>query len=90
MRVFKLKDVLISLILSFLLLLGVVFPFSNATAQTYDIVIKTNIMINEQIVKLVEINFSEDIVHFYMFDGDGNPVFGRNFRKIHLNVSLKN
>lgn len=88
MRVFKLKDVLISLILSFLLLLGVVFPFSNATAQTYDIVIETEI--NEQTVKIIEINFSEDIVHFYMFDGDGNPVFGRNFRKIHLNVSLKN
>jgi len=76
MRVFKLKDVLISLILSFLLLLGVVFPFSNATAQTYDIVIETEI--NEQTVKIIEINFSEDIVHFYKFDSDGNPIFESN------------
>jgi hypothetical protein len=32
-------------------------------------------MINEQIVKLVEINFSEDIVHFYKFDSFGNPIY---------------
>ena len=76
MRVFKFKDCLISLILSFLLVLGVFFPFSRVTAQNYDIVIETEI--NEQTVKLIEINFSEDIVHFYKFDSDGNPIFESN------------
>lgn len=32
-------------------------------------------MINEQIVKLIEINFSENLVHFYKFDSFGNPIF---------------
>jgi len=73
MCVFKLKNVLISLILSILLLFGVSFPFGSATAQNYDIVIETEI--NEQIVKIIEIDFSEDIVHFYKFSGDGNPIY---------------
>jgi len=73
MSVFKLKDVLIRLVLSFLLLCGIIFPFSSVTAQNYDIVIETEI--NEQTVKIIEINFSEDIVHFYKFDGNGNPIY---------------
>ena len=36
MSVFKLKDVLISLVLSFLLLFGIIFPLSSVTAQNYD------------------------------------------------------
>lgn len=63
----------ICLFLSFFVLFSVSIPANKIMAQTYDIVVETEM--NEITVKLLEINYSENIVHFYKFDSNGNPVY---------------
>jgi len=63
----------ICLFLSFFVLFSVSIPVNKIIAQTYDIVIETEI--DEETVKILEINYSQDIVNFYKFDSNGNPVY---------------
>ena len=63
----------ISLFLSFFVLFSVSIPVNRITAQTYDIVIETEI--DEETVKILEISFSQDIVNFYKIDVNGLPEF---------------
>ena len=63
----------ICLFLSFFVLFSVSIPVNKIIAQTYDIVIETEI--DEETVKILEISFSQDIVNFYKFDVNGLPEF---------------
>lgn len=63
----------ISLFLSFFVLFSVSIPVNRIIAQTYDIVIETEI--DEETVKILEINYNLDIVNFYKFDVNGLPEF---------------
>ncbi|MDD4663231.1 MAG: hypothetical protein PHD83_01025 [Caldisericia bacterium] len=63
----------ICLFLSFFVLFSVSIPVNKIIAQTYDIVIETEI--DEETVKILEINYSQDIVNFYKFDSNGLPEY---------------
>ena len=63
----------ICLFLSFFVLFSVSIPVNKIIAQTYDIVIETEI--DEETVKILEINYSQDIVNFYKFDINGLPEY---------------
>jgi len=54
-------------------LFSVSIPVNKIIAQTYDIVIETEI--DEETVKILEINYSQDIVNFYKFDINGLPEY---------------